>query len=89
MPTGDQQSEERIRRWVIFQHDRQQMSFHVVYGNNRAIPCHRQAIGQAASDHQSTDKAWASCLGERVRALCAGLLQHLPNEWQQASNVVS
>ncbi|MNE52726.1 hypothetical protein D3C80_1474110 [compost metagenome] len=91
MATGNQQSDERKRWWVFFQHGRQQVTLHVVHTDRRDVPGKGQRLGAGSAHQQGTDQAGTRGVGDGVdfggNAAC--LVQHLADERQHALDVIT
>ena len=64
------------------------MSFHVVYGDDRAIPGESNSVGEPTTNHERADEARPGRISHCIGPFDAGVRQHLRDQWQQAANMV-
>ena len=91
MAAGNQQRQKREFRFFVFQHRRQQVSFHVVHADGRYLPAPGQSTPQRGTDEQGAGKPRAAGVGDtiNIRSLDLGLFQHGCDQGQALADMVS
>ncbi|MCY1443021.1 hypothetical protein D9M71_594160 [compost metagenome] len=91
MAAGNQQGDEGELRRLLFQHGRQQMTFHMMHAERRHPPGEGQGLGTGGAHQQRAHQAGAGGIGDAVDVLgfAVGLGQHLANQRQHALDVVA
>ncbi|MNH30245.1 hypothetical protein D3C79_905310 [compost metagenome] len=91
MSTGHQQGDKRELRRLLFEHRREQMTFHVMHAQRRNTPGKRQGLGAGRPYQQRADQTGAGGIGNGINfgSDTVGLVQHLADQRQHALDVIA